>query len=187
MLGNQNLCMLTMLGFPPASSGLLHMWFAGSSRQLRTSMPSASLSPHLPTDLALGACPAQHSMKSTPTDRHRAIAKRRSDGNSLAAVAAEFQTTVERVSRAIKRVEDYDRGIALLLIDPGSIEGLDLVGMLPPLVRRTLAESGITRLTDLDGMSPEELLRMPHISRRALARLLALLEECRGTGAKGEV
>jgi hypothetical protein len=107
------------------------------------------------------------------------MAKRRSEGLALAAIAAEFQTNVERVSRAIKRVNDYERGVALLRNDPESVEGLDLVGMLPHLVRRTLAENGITRLTDLDGRSPDELLRMPHIGKKAVDQLLGLLEECR--------
>lgn len=132
-------------------------------------------------DITAGAFPARHPMKSAPTDRHRAMAKRRSEGLALAAIAAEFQTNVERVSRAIKRVEDYERGVALLRNDPESVEGPDLVGMLPHLVRRTLAENGITRLTDLDGRSPDELLRMPHIGRKAVDQLLGLLEECRAT------
>jgi hypothetical protein len=115
------------------------------------------------------------------------MAKRRSEGLSLAAVASEFQTTVERVSRAINRAEDYERGVALLRDDAASIEGLHLVGMLRPLVRRTLADNRITRLTDLEGRSPDELLRMPHIGGKVVDQLFALLDECRGAISNQEL
>ena len=114
------------------------------------------------------------------------MAKRRSEGHSLAAVASEFQTSVERVSRAIKRIEDYERGIALLRDDPASIEGLSLVGMLMPLVRRALADNGITRLTDLEGRSPDALLQMSHIGTKAVTQLFSLLGEYRRSKGDGK-
>lgn len=120
-------------------------------------------------------------MKSAPTDRHRAMAKRRSDGMTLDAVALEFATDVPRVQRAVKRVEDYERGIALLRADPLSIEGLALVGVVPLLARRTLAEQGILRLTDLQRFTPEDLLRFPSIRERVITQLLGLLQELRAT------
>jgi hypothetical protein len=107
------------------------------------------------------------------------MAQRRSEGLSLAAVAAEFHTNVERVRQAIKRVEAHDRGRALLREDPASIEAFDLMGELPPLVRHTLAEHGIVRLDDIQGYSAEELLRLPNLGKKAVAQLLEMLENYR--------
>jgi hypothetical protein len=118
-------------------------------------------------------------MKSAPTDRHRDMARRHSGGQSLAEIAAAFETSVEGVCRAVKRVEDYDRGTALLQHDSANIEGLSLVGMLPPLTRLTLHENGITRLTELEAISADDLLRLPNMRKRTVERLLALLDQYR--------
>lgn len=122
-------------------------------------------------------------MKAPPTDRHRDIAKRCAAGQSASELATEFQTNVNGVRRAIKRVEDYERGIALLQHDFADIEGLALAGMVPPLARLTLRENGICRLTDLDGVPADRLLRLPHISKRVADQLFGLLEEYRTSAA----
>lgn len=122
-------------------------------------------------------------MKAPPTDRHRDIAKRCAAGQSPSEIATEFQTNVNSIRRAIKRVEDYERGIALLQRDFADIEGLALAGMIPSLARLTLRENGICRLTDLDGVSADRLLRLPHISKRVAEQLFGLLEEYRGSAA----
>lgn len=122
-------------------------------------------------------------MKAPPTDRHRDIAKRCAAGQSPSEIAAEFHTNVNGVRRAVKRVEDYERGIALLQRDFADIEGLALAGMIPSLARLSLRENGIARLTDLDSVPADWLLRLPHISKRVADQLLGLLEEYRASAA----
>lgn len=102
------------------------------------------------------------------------MARRRAQGLSLAAVASEFHTNVERVRQAVRRVEAHDRGVVMLRADPTSLEALDLMGELPPLVRQSLADHGIVRLDDLQGYKLEELLRLPNIGTKAIVRLRSL-------------
>lgn len=118
-------------------------------------------------------------MRSAPTDRHRDMARRHFEGQSLTEIAAAFETSIERVRRAVKRVEEYERGIDLLQSDPANIEGLSLVGMLPSLARLALRENGITRLTELDGISADDLLRLPNMGKATVQRLLALVDQYR--------
>lgn len=115
-------------------------------------------------------------MRKPPTERHRAIAQRRLEGMTLTKIAAEFGTTYDLVWRIIRRVQDYDRGIAMLREDPANIEALDLIGRLPTRARPTLLARGITRITDLAGVSMLELLTWPNISHRAATMLLQLLD-----------
>lgn len=119
-------------------------------------------------------------MKQPPTERHRTIAKRRLEGKTLGAVASEFRTTAERVRQITRRVEDYDRGAAMLREDPASIEALDLMGRLPAHARHTLRSNGIERITDLAGIPMTEMLRWPNIGRKSATVLLNLLAECQG-------
>lgn len=122
-------------------------------------------------------------MKSAPTDRHRDMARQHSEGQSLTEIAAAFETSIEGVRRAVKRVEDYERGTALLRTDSTNIEGLSLVGMLPSLTRLALHEHGITRLTELEGLSAEDLLRLPNMRKGIVEHLLALLDQHRSDAA----
>jgi hypothetical protein len=118
-------------------------------------------------------------MGKPPTERHRAIFKRRREGVTLTRIATEFATTADLVRQAIKRVEDYDRGVAMLRKDPFSIEALDLVGRLPPHARRALAAQRINRITDLAGVPMLEILKWPNVGQKSATRLLELLEETR--------
>jgi hypothetical protein len=129
-----------------------------------------------------GTCSGGY-MRKPPTDRHRAMAKRRSEGATLAAVASEFHTHGERVRQVIKRVEEYDRGAAMLSADPASIEALDLMGRLPAHVRNTLQANGIGRVTDIAGVSMVELMKCPNIGCKSATLLLRLLDEYRKSGA----
>jgi hypothetical protein len=109
-----------------------------------------------------------------PSDRNRAIAARRADGATATAVAAEFKLSANGVRDIAERVERYDRGIAILRLEPSSLEGLELIGKISKLVRISLQASGIERLEDLDGMSLVDLLRLPNISRRSATTLIDL-------------
>lgn len=124
------------------------------------------------------------SMRKPPTEWHRAIAQRRLEGKTLTGIATEFATSADLVRQAIRRVQDYDRGIAMLREDPASIEALDLIGRLPSHARRTLAARGITRITDLTGTPIIEMLTWPNIGHRSATMLLRLLDEFREASAK---
>jgi hypothetical protein len=56
--------------------------------------------------------------------------------------------------------------VGILALDPNSLEGLELVGKIPPLTRVSLQAQGITRLQDLQGLSLIDLLQMPNLGRR---------------------
>jgi hypothetical protein len=119
-----------------------------------------------------------------PSDRNRAIAARHAEGATATAIAAEFKLGVKRVREIAKRVERYDRGAAILRLEPSSLQGLELIGKIPRLVRISLQARGIERLEDLEGMSLVDLLRLPNIGKRSAVTLTDLYAELRRRRAR---
>jgi len=78
-------------------------------------------------------------------------------------------------------VEDYDRGAAMLREDPGSIDGLGLVGDVKPSVQQTLRSRGIKQLTDLEGVTMDQLLSWPNVGRQSATLLLDALAKLKKT------
>ena len=116
-------------------------------------------------------------MRKPPTEKQRAMTQRRLEGMTLTKIATEFGTTADLVRQAVKRVQDYDRGMALLSEDCASIEALDLIGRLPSHARRSLSARSITRITDLVGISLMEMLTWPNMGHKSATMLLRLLDE----------
>ena len=120
-------------------------------------------------------------MRRPPTESERVIAQRRAEGPTLQSIGKEFGITADHVRIICRRVEDYDRGRALLRDDPSSIEALALLGQVKPLVRETLRYWGIRRLTDLEGVSMEQMLSWPNVGRQSAALLLDALANLKKT------
>ena len=78
-------------------------------------------------------------------------------------------------------MEDYDRGAEMLREDPASIEALGLVGDVKPSVQQTLRARGIKQLTDLEGVTMDQLLRWPNVGRQSATLLLQALTNLRKT------
>lgn len=78
-------------------------------------------------------------------------------------------------------MEDYDRGAAMLHEDPASIEGLGLVGDVKPSVQQTLRSRGIKQLTDLEGVTIDQLLSWPNVGRQSATLLLDALANLKKT------
>jgi hypothetical protein len=116
-------------------------------------------------------------MKQPPSERDRAIADRRTEGRTLSAVAEEFKLTAGRVREICQRVENYDRGAALLSKDPASVEAMTLMRTIKPAVQHALTIRGVRRLTDLEGITMQQLLRWPNVGRQSAALLLESLAE----------
>ena len=114
-------------------------------------------------------------MKQPPTELDRAIALRRAEGRTLQRVGNEFGLASEAVRAICRRVEDHDRGAALLRDDPASIDALALLGEVKPAVQHTLRVRGIEKLTDLDGVTMNQLLSWPNIGTQSAALLLEAL------------
>ena len=114
-------------------------------------------------------------MKQPPTERDRAIAQRRAEGKTLQQVGSEFGLASEAVRAICRRVEDHDRGEAMLRDDPASIDALALLGAVKPAVQHTLRSRGIERLTDLDGVTMDQLLSWPNIGTLSATLLLEAL------------
>ena len=114
-------------------------------------------------------------LKQPPTERERAIAQRRAEGGAFHRIGKEFGLTPESVRGICRRVEDYDRGAAMLRKDPASIEALGLVGDVKPSVQQTLRARGIQQLTDLEGVSMDQLLRWPRLGKKSATLLLDTL------------
>lgn len=55
---------------------------------------------------------AEGNMRQVPTERNRAIAQRRAEGHTFAAVEARFALMPDGVNEICHRVEDYDQGAA---------------------------------------------------------------------------
>jgi len=116
-----------------------------------------------------------------PTELERAIARRRAEGLTLQNVGREFGITADHVRLICRRVDDYDRGTALLREDPSSIEALALLGQVKPLVREVLRHRGVNRLTDLEGVTMEEILSWPNVGRQSATLLLEALDNLKNT------
>ena len=120
-------------------------------------------------------------MKQPPTERERAIAQRRAEGGPFHRIGKEFGLTPESVRGICRRVEDYDRGTAMLRKDPASIEALGLVGDVKPSVQQTLRARGIQQLTDLEGITIDQLLSWPNVGRQSATLLLDALANLKKT------
>lgn len=132
--------------------------------------------PELSTSRRVVAAPdAETTVKRPPTDLERVIAKRRAEGPTLQSIGKEFGITADHVRIICRRVEDYDRGTALLREDPSSIEALALLGQVKPLVKEVLRYRGISRLTDLEGVTRDQMLRWPNVGRQSATLLLNAL------------
>jgi hypothetical protein len=128
------------------------------------------------SDFSRAAAPdAEAAVKRPPTEHERVIAKRRAEGLTLQSIGTEFGITPDHVRIICRRVEDYDRGTALLRDDPASIEALALLGRVKPLVREMLRYRGIRQLTDLEGVTMEEMLSWPNVGRQSATILLNAL------------
>lgn len=122
-------------------------------------------------------------MKQPPTERERAIAQRRSEGRTLQRIAKEFGGMKPETVRSIcHRVEEFDRGAAMLRNNPASIEALGLIGEVNPSVRHTLRSKGINQLTDLEGFTMDQLLTWPRVGKQSAASLLEALSNLKKTG-----
>ncbi|HET9395476.1 MAG TPA: hypothetical protein VFO36_05420 [Nitrospiraceae bacterium] len=121
-------------------------------------------------------------MRRPPTDLERVIAKRRAEGPTLQSVGREFGITADHVRIICRRVEDYDRGTEMLRNDPASIEALALLGQLKPLVREVLRYRGINQLTDLEGVTLDQMLSWPNVGRQSATLLLNALANLKKTG-----
>jgi hypothetical protein len=94
-------------------------------------------------------------------------------------IAAEFKLGTKRVKEIAERVERHDRGAEILRLEPSKLEGLELIGKIPRLVRISLQARGIERLEDLDGMSLRDLLGLPNVGRLSATTLIDLCAEHR--------
>jgi hypothetical protein len=110
-----------------------------------------------------------------PTEGERVIARRRAEGSTLQSIGNEFGITSDHVRLICRRVEDYDRGATLLREDPSSIEALALLGQIKPLVREVLRHRGVQRLTDLEGITLEEIVSWPNVGKQSASLLLDAL------------
>jgi hypothetical protein len=72
----------------------------------------------------------------------------------------------------------------MLREDPASIEAFHLIGWLPLRARSTLVNMGISRVTDLAGVSMMEMLTWPYIGHRSATLLLQLRDEYPEASAK---
>jgi DNA-binding CsgD family transcriptional regulator len=114
-------------------------------------------------------------VKQAPTERDRAIAQRRTEGRTFQRIGREFDVTPETARSICRRVEDYDRGAALLRNNPASIEALGLIGEVKPSVQQALRSRGIERLTELEGVTLDQLLSWPNVGRQSATALLDAL------------
>ena len=109
------------------------------------------------------------------TERERIIAQRRAEGRTFQRIGKEFGLTPESVRDICRRVEDYDRGATMLRDNPASLEALGLVGEVKPSVQHTLRLRGVNQLTDLDGITLDELLSWPGIGKQSASLLIEAL------------
>jgi hypothetical protein len=114
-------------------------------------------------------------MKQPPTERERAIAQRRAEGRTLQRIGREFGLTHETIRGICRRVDEFDRGAAMLRTDPASIEALGLIGEVTPSVQHALRSRGINQLTDLEGVTMDQLLSWPRVGKQSATLLLEAL------------
>ena len=126
--------------------------------------------------------PKASPMKQPPTERERAIAQRRAEGRTLQRIAKEFGgLTPETVRGICRRVEEFDRATAMLRDNPASIEALGLIGEVSPSVQHTLRSKGINQLTDLEGVTMDQLLTWPRVGKQSATSLLEALANLKRT------
>ena len=63
----------------------------------------------------------------------------------------------------------------MLRRDPASLEALGLIGEVNPSVQHTLRSRGINHLTDLEGVTLDQLLSWPRVGRQSATLLLEAL------------
>ena len=129
---------------------------------------------------------AEAIVRRPPTELDRVIAQRRAEGLTLQSIGKEFGITTDHVRIICRRVEDYDRGRALLRDDPSSIEALALLGQVKPLVREVLRYRGVRQLTDLEGVTMRQMLRWPNVGRQSAALLLNALADLKKSDRRRE-
>lgn len=70
----------------------------------------------------------------------------------------------------------------MLRQSPESIEALGLIGEIKPSVQHTLRSHGIDRLTELEGITLDQLLRWPYIGKQSATALLDALAKIKKPG-----
>jgi hypothetical protein len=120
-------------------------------------------------------------MRQPPTERERAIARRRAEGGTFHRIGREFGLTPESVRSVCRRVEEFDRGAAILCDNPASIEALRLVGEVNPSGQHTLRSRGINHLTDLEGVTLDQMLSWPKVGKQSATSLLEALARLKRT------
>jgi hypothetical protein len=131
---------------------------------------------------AVAAAPdSEATVRRPPSEFERTIARRRAEGPTLQSIGREFGITADHVRLICRRVENYDRGTALLREDPSSIEALALLGQIKPLVREVLRYRGVKRLTDLEGVTMEQMLSWPNVGKQSATLLLNALDNLKST------
>jgi hypothetical protein len=121
-------------------------------------------------------------MRQPPTERERAILRRRAEGGTLHRIGREFGLTPESVRSVCRRVEEFDRGAEMLRQNPASIDALRMVGEVKPSVHHTLQSRGISHLTDLEGVTLDQMLSWPKVGKQSATSLLEALAKMK----KGE-
>jgi hypothetical protein len=69
----------------------------------------------------------------------------------------------------------------MLRDNPASIEALGLVGEVNPSVQHTLRSRGINHLTDLEGLTMDQLVSWPRIGKQSATVLLEALANLKKT------
>jgi hypothetical protein len=120
-------------------------------------------------------------MRQPPTERERTIARRRAEGGTFHRIGREFGLTPESVRSVCRRVEEFDRGAAILCDNPASIEAPRLVGEVNPSGQHTLRSRGINHLTDLEGVTLDQMLSWPKVGKQSATSLLEALARLKRT------
>lgn len=123
-------------------------------------------------------------MRQPPSERERAIAQRRAEGGTFHRIGREFGVTPESVRSICRRVEEFDRGAEMLRENPASIEALRMVGEVNPSVQHALQSKGISRLTDLEGVTMDQLLSWPRVGKQSATWLLKALANLKKTNIR---
>lgn len=121
-----------------------------------------------------------------PSDLDRAIALRRAAGGNYKAIRAEFGVGLSDARKIVEKVRRFDLGAAILRANPTSFMGMELTGVLPRQVRRSLAHVGLHRVEDLNGMGSEDLLTISCIGQKWARLLLDLRASCKPMWPTGQ-
>ena len=70
----------------------------------------------------------------------------------------------------------------MLRQSPESIEALGLIGEIKPSVQQALRSHGIERLTELEGVTLDQLLSWPHVGKQSATALLDALAKIKKPG-----